>query len=428
MKKTILLSLTALLMTLLLTVGFNTAIEAASSKSAAVSPGLSVIAHYTPMARAGIVGNEILFTPDDFERALNLSRVSSVTITEVPDAADGELLVGSVNIRPGDTISRANLELLSFSAAAPDVRSSSFSFSANGSSYSIKCSLYLLDKVNYSPTTSGGGTLEVSTYRDIAAFGRFYAYDPEGDSMTYQVVKYPEHGALILLDNDGRYVYMPDLGFAGKDKVTYVVSDKYGNYSAAATVTLRVEKNTASLAFDDMKWNAAYSAAVRLTSAGIMSGTRIGNGYYFYPNQTVSRSEFLVMAMKAAGVSNLPKVDDTGFYDDNDIPAAMKSYIGAAARAGYIKGEEVDGKRYFYPDREITGAEAAIIVANIMGLKNDGSISVSVGNASIPAWAKNEVYALVSAGIIDVVDYNFTGSVTRGDAAELLAAMMRGLK
>lgn len=428
MKKTLLLSLTALMMTLLLSVSLNTSLGAQTKGSAAVSPGLQVIAHYTPIARAGLVGNEILFTPDDFERALNLSRVASVTITRSPDAADGELLIGSVKIGAGQTIPRANLGLLSFAAAADDVRSSSFSFAVNGSSYSINCSLYLLDKINYSPTTAGGGSLEVSTYRDIAAFGRFHALDPEGDKLTYQVVSYPRHGALILLGDDGRYVYMPDAGFTGKDKVTYVVSDKYGNYSAAATVTLKVEKNTASLAYDDMKWNTAYSAAIRLTGAGIMSGTQIGNGYYFYPNQTVSRAEFLVMAMRSAGVSNLPSVEDTGFYDDNDIPGAMKSYVGAAARAGYVQGSVVDGKRYFYPDHEITAAEAAIIVANIMGVKGDGSISVSVGAADVPAWAQTEVYALGGAGVIDLADYNFKSALTRAGAARMLAAMMRGLK
>ena len=39
---------------------------------------------------------------------------------------------------------------------------------------------------------------------------------------------------------------------------------------------------------------------------------------YFYPEQTVSRMEFLVMAMRAVGVGSVPTISDTGFYILND--------------------------------------------------------------------------------------------------------------
>lgn len=429
MKRTVLLSVSALLVTLLLSVTANNGLlDTAMSGEGIVSPALQVIANYIPMAKAGLFGNEILFSADDFERALNLSRVSSIKITKVPEVTDGELYVGSVKINAGQTISRANLSLMSFAAASDDVSHASFSFEANNSSYSISCSLFLLDHINYSPTAADAGTLEVSTYRDIAVFGRLYGLDPEGDKLTYQIVNYPGHGALILTGGEGRYVYMPDNGFTGKDVFTYVVYDIYGNYSAASSVTLKVEKNTASLAYDDMKWNESYASAVRMTSAGIMSGTQIGNGYYFYPDQTVSRAEFLVMAMKAAGITNLPKVDDTGFYDDADIAGAMKSYVGAAARAGYIKGSYVNGKLCFLPDKEITVPEAAVMIANMMGIKSDGSVAVFAENSDIPAWAEDAVFSLSSAGVLDYTSYDYTAAVTRGDAVVMLAAMMEKIK
>ena len=67
MKKTVLLSVSALLVTLLLSVTVNSGvIAAAQTKDAPVSPALAVIASYTPMAKTGLVGNEILFSPADF--------------------------------------------------------------------------------------------------------------------------------------------------------------------------------------------------------------------------------------------------------------------------------------------------------------------------------------------------------------------------
>ncbi len=426
MKRTVLLSISALLVTLLLSVTASAGVfESGGERESAVSPALQIIAHYTPMAKAGLSGHEILFTPDDFERALNLSRVSSITITQAPDVTEGELFVGSVKLGVGQTISRGNLSQLSFAAASEKVSKAKFSFAVNNSSYSIDCNLYLLSKINRSPSAVARGPLEVSTYRDIAVYGRLYGIDPEGDKLTYQIVTYPKNGALILTDDNGSYVYFPNAGFTGRDSLTYVVYDTYGNYSAAASVTLRVEKNSASLTFDDMKWHRAYSAAIKLTGEGIMSGMQIGDGYYFYPDQTVSRAEFLVMAMKAAGVSKLPEVEDTGFCDDDDIAGTMKSYVGAAARAGYIKGSYVEGKLCFLPDKDITVSEAAVMIANIMGLESDGSVAVFAESSGIPAWAEDAVWALCSAGVLVYEDYDYNAPITRGDAAIMLAAMMR---
>lgn len=426
MKRTVLLSVSALLVTLLLSVTVNAGlISVAGAGTAPVSPALNIIADYTPVAKAGMVGNEVLFTPEDFERALNISHLSSLTVVSLPSVTEGSLYMGSVAVAAGQTISRANLSLLSYAAANDSIKRGSFEFSVNGQPYTLTCSVYLLDKINYSPTTtSPGASLSVSTYRDIAAYGKLYGYDPEGDELTYQIVSYPKNGVLLLYDEDGRYVYMPNKGYTGTDSLRYVVHDKYGNYSAASTVKLKVNKNATATAYDDMKWNDAYSSAIKLTEAGIMSGTRIGGANYFYPTQSLSRAEFLVMAMRAADISSLPTVTDTGFDDDADIPTSMKPYVGAAVRAGYISGYDIDGKKCFKPNEEITIAEAAQMCAKILDLKYDGSISASAGNSSVPTWARESVLALSSAGLLDIGATDYTKSLTRADAAKLLAGMM----
>ena len=425
MKRTVLLSISALLVTLFLSVTANAGLPGSGGEpNRAVSPALQIIAHYTPMAKAGLLGHEILFTADDFERALNLSRLSTITITQVPDVTEGELFVGSVKLSAGQTVSRGNLSQLSFAASNERCRGQAL---ALRSQFRIQHRLQPVSAEQNQPLAISRlkSPLEVSTYRDIAVYGRLHAIDPEGDKLTYQIVTYPKNGALIFTDDNGSYVYFPNAGFTGRDRLTYVVYDTYGNYSAAASVTLRVEKNSTSLAYDDMKWHRAYSAAIKLGGEGIMSGTQIGDGYYFYPDQTVSRAEFLVMAMKAAGVSRLPDVEDTGFYDDDDIAGSMKSYVGAAARAGYIKGSYVEGKICFLPDKDITVSEAAVMLANIMGLGSDGSVAVFAKNYGIPAWAEDAVWALCSAGVLVYEDYDYNAPVTRGDAAVMLDAMMR---
>lgn len=420
MKRTILLSVSAIIMTLLLSVSFGAG--AAENETAPVSPALQIIANHTPIAKAGLVGNELLFSAEDFERALNIDKISSITITKAPAVTDGELLVGSVRLAEGNTISRTHISMMSYAAATDDIKDTSFSFTVNGSPYSVTCSLYLLDKVNHSPSANEG-VKTVGTFRDIAVFGRLGGTDPEGDKLTYQVIAYPKNGAFILTDDDGSYVYMPNEGYIGSDELRYVVYDTYGNYSTASTLELSVGKNGISYVYDDLDLHEAHSAAIKVSGAGIMSGTRIGTGYYFYPDATVSRSEFLVMAMRAAGITNLPEVANTGFADDDKIPSDMKKYIGAAARAGYVSGVRVGGKLCFEPEREITLAEASVVVANIMRLEFDGTIPTAAQGSNVPAWAAESLYALCDSNIIENC-HAHSAPLTRSDTAMMLARIM----
>ena len=131
------------------------------------------------------------------------------------------------------------------------------------------------------------------------------------------------------------------------------------------------------------------------------------------------------MAMKAAGISELPSVNDTGFADDGDIGAEAKAYVSAAARVGYIEPISENGARYFLPDRAITVAEAAGICAKILELEYDGSIAVSVDDSTLPASAREAVLALAAQGIIDGGRIgDFGAAITRAAAAVMLAALV----
>lgn len=425
MKSTVLMSFSALLVALLLSVTVNTGVIAAAERdNDPVSPALSIIASEIPMAKSGIVGNEILFSPSDFERVLNLSQIGSVTVTEVPALTDGELLIGSSSVRSGQSVSRANLGLLSF-AAAEGCRQSSFEFRVDDSPYTLRCQLYLLDGINLSPSAAAAGT-PVSTYRDIAAHGRLYASDPEGDPLTYQIVSYPRHGTLSLAGN-GRYIYAPESDYTGQDSFRYVVYDKYGNYSAASRVRLEVSNSVSSVRYEDMGESEAYAAALRLTDMGVMNGTQVGEVRYFYPERGVTRCEFVVMALKAAGIASLPSVSDTGFEDDGDIPSALKPYIATAARSGYIKGCSLDGVKYFFPDAQISMAEAATVSAALLGIDTNVTVAAFAGDASAPVWAHSAIGLLAARGLLpDDAKTDYGAALTRERAAILLAGIADG--
>lgn len=395
-----------------------------------LSPGVQILSAATEMAVWGLRGNDVTFEAEDFSRNLNLSNIQYIKVISLPTAAEGELLMGSVCVNAGQVISGENLAHMCFSAADDSVSKASFTFSVNGSATAITCNIHLLSGENYAPTVSlaSSATLEMSTYRDREAYGRLSAYDPDGDAIVFEIIKAPENGSVLLSDRaEGTYVYTPRSGFVGSDEFSYVARDVYGNYSTATTVKLRVMSAGTSITYVDMANSKAANAALALTEAGVMSGVQIGNQHFFYPERTVTRAELLVMAMNAAGITEVPACEATGFDDDADIPTAMKGYVAAAYSMGYISGSLKDGKLCFLPNEEITRAEAAVMICAILGEENQGVIPTFADGAEIPVWAQEAIYTLNVLGVMDATDgyISPTSSLSREQAALILQAVMR---
>ena len=395
-----------------------------------LSHGMQILSASTEMAVWGPRGNDVTFEAEDFARNLNLSRIDYIKVLSLPADTEGELLMGSVRVSAGQIISGENLAHLCFAAADDTVTKASFTFAANGNATAITCNVYLLTGNNYAPTVSmaSSATLQMSTYRDREAHGRLSAYDPDGDALIFEIVKAPTNGSVLLTDrNEGTYVYMPNSGFTGSDSFSYVARDLYGNYSAATTVQLRVMTCGTSVTYVDMADSKAANAALALTEAGIMSGVQIGNQHFFYPERTVTRAELLVMAMNAAGITDVPACETTGFSDDADIAPAMKGYVSTAYKLGYISGTLKDGKLCFLPDEEVTRAQAAVMICAILGEESSGVIPTFADGAEIPVWAQESIYTLNMLGVMDATDgyISPTSSLTREQTALMLQAVTR---
>jgi len=404
--------------------------QTGQTTKAVLSYGVSVLAAKTDVAVSAPVGNDVFFSSDVFARGLNLSRVEYIEVHTLPDEEDGALWLGATRVVAGQTISGGNLSLLTFVPETEAPTEATFTFSANGGAVPMVCNVYLTDAINYTPTVSmaSGLFLNLSTYKDVAVHGKLSGFDPDGDAFVFEVVTYPQNGAVLLSDREqGTYVYTPNAGYLGSDRFCYVVRDQYGNYSASATVNLKITQQGSSVTFVDMKEHPSYSAAIAVTEKEIMSGTQVGNQYYFHPDRTVSRAEFLVMALNAIGIREVPVCDKTVFADDSDIPDTMKGYVAAAYELHYINGTLQNGKLCFLPNEEITRAEAAVIVSNLIGLCDVPVTPTFADGSEIPVWARESVYSLNAAGIlIDRDGHISPGScMTRADTAEILSAVVR---
>lgn len=401
-----------------------------ADKTIPISVALDVIAAESDMAVAGIKGNSLYFSSDRFACAMNLSEIDYITVTELPDAMCGNLYIGSQGVSAGQKVKAAELAMMTYEESSSGVgKSASFDFTVNGSAYEMCCNIYMIDEINYSPTLSlaSYASLNTETYRGIKMAGVLAAYDPEGDELRYEIVEYPENGRLILQNrNTGTYTYIPNANFTGEDSFKYVVRDKYGNYSASQKVTLTVSAPGTSTVYKDLIDDELYCHAISMTESGLMNGVQVGDYFYFEADREVTRSEFLVTAMKAVGIKNLPDVESTVFYDDSDINPEMKNYVALAYSKGYISGKNVNGNKCFVPNEVIKFSEAAVIVSNMIGYA-EPKVTLTFADADeIPYWSGKAINSLHTLGILEAPEM-ISGAeriMTRGDMAKLLSKTM----
>lgn len=402
------------------------AVLSVSVSAATVSPAIAQLAAEETAVKAGLYRCDVVFTEADFYQQTGLNRFSSLTFTSVPPAEDGVLTVADTVIKDGMTVSRELLSKLRFTAASDEVDSTSFTYTLP-ESYGLSeltCKIVFLEEINNAPTVAIPTAAEtLTTYRNVTLHSCLVVSDPEGDSLTFRVVRAPKHGTLSLAPNgNGVFTYIPDKNFTGKDSFIFTVRDEYGNYSKNCTVTLRTTKNKTGMTFEDMSDSAAYNAAITCASLNLMSPTRVGEKNYFDPNGTVTRIELLAALMDAAGVQPTERKTEV-FADTDTIPEKYQSYAATAVKLGYIQGYSENGMTLFRPAQTVTRAEAAAMARNILGGESI-AIQTFADSNSVPSWASSAIeYAVANRLLLPVSgDLLPEGAMTRADCAVMLAA------
>ena len=385
--------------------------------------GVQVMAEDAKLIKTGLLGKRMVFSELDFKSAMNITDFDSITITEIPSSTDGTLTYGGRRVIAGRVIKRKNIGLLSFIPASDSTTEARFTFTVEPSSSGAKveCIMKFVDKVNYAPKTDDVAVAH--TQSQIEYFGRLEAHDPEGDGLEFMVVSYPKHGELTL-NKDGRYSYMPKGEFVGKDKFTFVVRDSYGNFSEPVTVSLKVSERMCDTVFVDMVGRSEYNGAVAMAAMGIMNGKIVGNDIYFEADKTVTRAEFIAMAMRALGIKADSTLTKSFFDDDSDIPKSLRGYVATAARLGAAKGDFVDGRLMFYPNQEITNYEVAEILACLAGISGGEEAGEFADNDGVPVWARESVNMMFTLGVFDIEDTAPDAIASRAAVADYLYKMM----
>lgn len=264
--------------------------------------------------------------------------------------------------------------------------------------------------------------LQIATYRNIPYRAQFLATDGEGDDLTYEVASQPKHGSVTV--EGAEFTYTPTRDRTGTDTFTYVAVDSGGHRSAPAAVTITVGKVRSGVAYADLDGNAAAAAAQELAEDGIFTGAKIGGQYFFEPDRTVSRSEFLAMTMEAAGLDAMD-VSMTGFSDDSTIPAWAKCYAAAGLSEGVVQGRQTGEGVAFRGEDPVTFNEAAAILNRVLSVGDVDLETWYADRNAAPSWAAQAVGNLESVQVMAAGSFGsdaLDAPVTRAAAAQMLSS------
>ena len=190
-------------------------------------------------------------------------------------------------------------------------------------------------------------------------------------------------------------------------------------YKVGDVVTVKIVKPTDKAMYQDLAGDTLAYTAMWLKDRGVYTGKRIAGNLCFEPEGTLTRGEFLVMAMKLLGAEPESARLTSGFADESKTPAWMRPYIVSAFKSGMVSGVTSPDGMVFRPSSNLTRAEAAVMLQNILDLPQSQEAAVFSEDCAVPVWAQASVSALESAGISIPVTTS-AENLTRREAAELL--------
>lgn len=260
------------------------------------------------------------------------------------------------------------------------------------------------------------------TYADVAIELPLAATDADGDAVIFKIVDAPTYG---IAEIDGDTLRYTPAGKTGTDKFSYTAIDTSGNTAEPAQVKIKIRKNAAKHTYADMGRSPAHYAALQLSLKGVVTGERIGASWFFRPNETVTRSEFIAMAAAAAGLP-IEATTQTDFADDSGLSEWAKPYISAAASSGLISGYAgPNGAIEVRGANPITVAEAGAIVNNLLTETQDEYVmTLAEEHSPGEEWSVTVLSALNKAEVLpkDAKEKNPNDPITRQTACEMLYA------
>ena len=256
-----------------------------------------------------------------------------------------------------------------------------------------------------------------------------------GETFAYAITVQPTHGVVIQSgESSASHIYTPEKDYKGTDSFSFrLESGDY--YSNVATVSITVEEDTANIIpfhYVDMQEHWANYSASHLAARGFIIGEEIGNRYYYHPDKTLTRGEFMLYLLAITESNTDASVSgDVEFADSGEIPTWMLEAAKLAYSKKIISGTTKDSKIYLNLNQTISRMEAAIMISNVLADNGSTTTITYKDVAIIPNWGLNAVKNLTAYKIIQgdsTGTFRPNDNLTRGEAAELCYKLLKQLE
>lgn len=257
-----------------------------------------------------------------------------------------------------------------------------------------------------------------------------------GENVSYAITVQPTHGTVVQSGESGKnYIYTPEKDYHGTDIFSFRLEEGK-KYSNSATVSITIKQDTSNVIpfnYIDMKDHWANYSASHLAARGLIIGEEIGNRFYFKPEKTMTRGEFMLflLAITESNVDAEIDVSKVKFADSSSTPDWLLEAAKVAYSRGILKGSAEGEKIYLNLDRTITRAEAATMISNVLGDKDSTKEIKYKDVGMIPSWALKAVKNLSAYKIIQgdaAGTFRPMSRLTRGEAAELSFKLLKQLE
>ena len=302
-------------------------------------------------------GSVYCFSLGDFSESEDLA---GICITQLPDS--GTTMLGSRVLCPGDILTAEQMARMTFSPAETETNLEAqleyLPVFGGHAEESAVMTLAIRGKEDKTPVAEDS---TAETYKNLEITGKLKVTDPEGQPMTYSVVRPPKRGS-VTVAQDGTFTYTPKKNKVGVDSFTYTATDPAGKISREATVTVTILKPTDATQYTDTMGMDCRFSAEWMKNSGIFVGENLSGNPCFNPEKAVTRGEFVTMLVKALDIPLEAEITYTGYTDE--IPKWLQPYVAAAVRSGLTAG--LEEQETFGADTPITTAEAAVLVQNVL--------------------------------------------------------------
>jgi len=333
------------------------------------------------------------FSAGDFSAREGLT---GICITSLPESNAGTILLGTRVLRPGDILTAEQVAQMTFSPLRTEEDTSAqVEYLPIFENHVEKCTAMTIAIRGKEDNPPVAEDTALETYKNLELQGKLKVRDPEGQAMTYTVIRPPKRGS-VAIQNDGSFTYTPKKNKVGIDSFVYTATDPAGKVSREATVTITILKPTDAQQYTDTQGTSCRFTAEWMRHSGIFQGENLAGIPCFSPEKEVTRGEFVTMLVKALEIPTEESIALTGYTDE--IPGWLQPYLAAAVRSGLTAN--LPSQSTFGADTVITGAEAAVMLQNALDLKTPAlEQTSSEGDSVIPAWASAALNALQANGI-----------------------------